>query len=245
MDPNQNNPQAPQQPAPITPQGQDTPQQQPTPPPPAPPAPDVGQTEAPAQSAPPPVYGSFIYRWAALTLDNLIVSVIAGPLSFLTFKGTGTAAVFTIIYMLSYNIYAAIMDVYYGTTLGKKVFGMYVAKEDGSRLQMGDAVMREILGKIVSGLALNLGFIWVAFDEKKQGWHDKIAKTFVFQSQVPSGGLKALAWFLVIGLPVLGLIIIIIFGAIIFAALGSAGKPNAQPQQQQLQQLEGFEDFSY
>jgi uncharacterized RDD family membrane protein YckC len=28
-------------------------------------------------------------------------------------------------------------------------------------------------------LPLCLGFIWVAFDRKKQGWHDKIARTVV------------------------------------------------------------------
>lgn len=36
-----------------------------------------------------------------------------------------------------------------------------------------------ILGYIISILPLFLGIIWIAFDSKKQGWHDKIANTLV------------------------------------------------------------------
>ncbi len=32
---------------------------------------------------------------------------------------------------------------------------------------------------IVSTLPLMLGFIWIAFDPRKQGWHDKLAGTIV------------------------------------------------------------------
>jgi uncharacterized RDD family membrane protein YckC len=38
---------------------------------------------------------------------------------------------------------------------------------------------------------LNLGFIWVAFDKRKQGWHDKIAGTVVIirEEQSPAEGI--------------------------------------------------------
>jgi uncharacterized RDD family membrane protein YckC len=35
------------------------------------------------------------------------------------------------------------------------------------------------LGYYVSIFALGLGFLWVAWDDKKQGWHDKMAGTVV------------------------------------------------------------------
>lgn len=35
------------------------------------------------------------------------------------------------------------------------------------------------LGYFVSMLFLGLGCIWVAFDSRKQGWHDKLAGTVV------------------------------------------------------------------
>jgi uncharacterized RDD family membrane protein YckC len=32
---------------------------------------------------------------------------------------------------------------------------------------------------IISGLILDLGYLWILIDENKQGWHDKIADTYV------------------------------------------------------------------
>ena len=34
---------------------------------------------------------------------------------------------------------------------------------------------------VISGLIFSLGFIWVAFDGKRQGWHDKLAGTYVIE----------------------------------------------------------------
>jgi uncharacterized RDD family membrane protein YckC len=38
------------------------------------------------------------------------------------------------------------------------------------------------LGYYVSTLPMGLGLIWVAFDKRKQGWHDKIARTVVIHT---------------------------------------------------------------
>ncbi|MBW2651381.1 MAG: RDD family protein [Deltaproteobacteria bacterium] len=40
------------------------------------------------------------------------------------------------------------------------------------------------VGYIISKLPFFLGFIWVAFDGRKQGWHDKIAGTYVIKTRV-------------------------------------------------------------
>jgi uncharacterized RDD family membrane protein YckC len=37
------------------------------------------------------------------------------------------------------------------------------------------------LGYYVSTLVIGLGFLWIAFDARKQGWHDKIAGTVVIR----------------------------------------------------------------
>ena len=39
------------------------------------------------------------------------------------------------------------------------------------------------LGYYVSTLPLFLGFLWIAFDRRKQGWHDKMANTVVVRSR--------------------------------------------------------------
>jgi RDD family. len=37
------------------------------------------------------------------------------------------------------------------------------------------------VGMIISGLVLLLGYIWILIDKKNQGWHDKIAGTYVIK----------------------------------------------------------------
>jgi uncharacterized RDD family membrane protein YckC len=38
------------------------------------------------------------------------------------------------------------------------------------------------VGLIISFLVIFIGVIWVAFDPNKQGWHDKIAGTYVVKT---------------------------------------------------------------
>ncbi|KPK38017.1 MAG: hypothetical protein AMJ69_09570 [Gammaproteobacteria bacterium SG8_47] len=40
-----------------------------------------------------------------------------------------------------------------------------------------------VLGYALSAAVLYLGFVWMAFDKRKQGWHDKIAKTVVLHRE--------------------------------------------------------------
>jgi len=50
----------------------------------------------------------------------------------------------------------------------------------GGRLSLGQSVLR-YLGYFVSTIPFGLGLLWVAFDPKKQAWHDKIAGTVVIR----------------------------------------------------------------
>jgi uncharacterized RDD family membrane protein YckC len=65
-----------------------------------------------------------------------------------------------------------------GATPGKMALGIKVIGTDGQPVTWGKAILRYI-GYIVSGLVIALGFIWIAFDARRQGWHDKIANTYV------------------------------------------------------------------
>lgn len=65
-----------------------------------------------------------------------------------------------------------------GQTPGKILLRLRVEQETGEPMTFGLAFLRWV-GYLVSKLALYLGFIWIAFDRRKQGWHDKIAGTVV------------------------------------------------------------------
>lgn len=63
-------------------------------------------------------------------------------------------------------------------TWGKQIMKIKVADQNGDRLSVPLALLRNG-AKIISFFFILLGFIWILFDRNKQGWHDKIAKTFV------------------------------------------------------------------
>jgi uncharacterized RDD family membrane protein YckC len=63
-------------------------------------------------------------------------------------------------------------------TLGKMALGIKVTDLEGSRIGFGKATGRHF-GKIISALILLIGFIMVAFTQKKQGLHDMMAGCLV------------------------------------------------------------------
>ena len=69
----------------------------------------------------------------------------------------------------------------YGATPGKIAVALKIVDaETGKPPSTGRLVVR-LLCYLLSALPLYLGFIWVAIDRRKQGWHDKIAGTVVVQ----------------------------------------------------------------
>jgi uncharacterized RDD family membrane protein YckC len=66
-----------------------------------------------------------------------------------------------------------------GQTPGMMLLGLRVAREsDGIPPGLARSILRYV-GYFISAFVLFIGFIWIAFDSRKQGWHDKIAGTVV------------------------------------------------------------------
>ena len=66
-----------------------------------------------------------------------------------------------------------------GLSPGKAVMGIQFVKYDYTEPGLGTALLREVVGKWVSSFVFYLGYIWILFDRYDQGWHDKIAGTYV------------------------------------------------------------------
>lgn len=85
-----------------------------------------------------------------------------------------------------YYLIALFLDMIYftwfhgsvGQTPGKMMLGLRVVQSTGEAMTFGLAFLRWV-GYLISKLVAYLGFFWIAFDRKKQGWHDKIADTIV------------------------------------------------------------------
>ena len=73
-------------------------------------------------------------------------------------------------------IYFAFFLTISGQTPGKMIFGLKVTRMDGGSLRFPQALWRTF-GYYLNQLTLFIGFLWVAFDSRKQGFHDKIART--------------------------------------------------------------------
>jgi uncharacterized RDD family membrane protein YckC len=67
-----------------------------------------------------------------------------------------------------------------GQTLGMKALGVRVVRADGRPVSILTAIIRYVV-LVVCFLIVGLGILWVAFDGKKQGWHDKVAGTVVIK----------------------------------------------------------------
>lgn len=73
--------------------------------------------------------------------------------------------------------------IYRSATPGKMaVNAKIVDAETGDKPSTGQLVGR-YLAYYISILPLMLGFIWIAFDPRKQGWHDKLAGTVVIKGR--------------------------------------------------------------
>ena len=114
-------------------------------------------------------------RAGAYLLDNLIIFAIQFVIAMIVPK----INVFGIIVAVIYFVYFWTQS--NGQTLGHKVLGIRVVREDGKPIDITTAIIRYI-GYIVSGIVIGLGFFWVIWDPKKQGWHDKMAGTIVVKA---------------------------------------------------------------
>jgi uncharacterized RDD family membrane protein YckC len=72
----------------------------------------------------------------------------------------------------------------WGTTIGKKLFGLKVVdSETNNKITINKAIIRSF-SYILSSIVFGAGFLVIAFDKKKrQGWHDIIAKTRVVEEK--------------------------------------------------------------
>jgi uncharacterized RDD family membrane protein YckC len=112
----------------------------------------------------------FGIRMAALLLDILLVGIILHDIH----GGTRLE-------LLTLAAYGAVMWKLKGSTIGGIICGLRVMRLDGRPIDWPTAIVRA-LSCFLSLAAVGLGFIWIAIDADRQGWHDKIAGTIVVRA---------------------------------------------------------------
>jgi len=151
----------------------------------APPPPPVwaAQATGAAQVA----YGGFWIRLVAYIIDAILLTVVVGGLgAILGFNLMETdlerqEPLFNLLSFVIGWLYFALMESSErGATVGKMALGLRVVTSTGQRLSFMNATGR-YFAKIISAIILGIGFLMIAFTDKKRGLHDMIASTLVIK----------------------------------------------------------------
>ncbi|MDP2920701.1 MAG: RDD family protein [Dehalococcoidia bacterium] len=154
------------------------------------------QPQAPGAAQPAAVtYAGFWRRFAAVIIDGIILNVVGWLISliFLPFLLPGMLSAdlanlaflamfpaYIVLVAIDWLYYALLESSKYQATLGKMALGIIVTDLDGKRVSFERATGR-YFAKIISAIILLIGFLMIAFTQKKQGLHDMIADTLVIK----------------------------------------------------------------
>ena len=136
-------------------------------------------------------YAGFWIRTGAAVIDSVLVVAVTFPLLIWIYgwaylgEQTGMFAgpADMLISLVLPAVAVVVFWLYRQATPGKMILSLHVVDADtGNTLSVGQSIGR-YLAYYVSLIPLCLGFVWIAFDRRKQGWHDKLAKTVVIRSK--------------------------------------------------------------
>ncbi|MEC5218436.1 putative RDD family membrane protein YckC [Actimicrobium sp. GrIS 1.19] len=133
--------------------------------------------------------GFWLRVWASI-IDTILISFVIFPLLFAVFGkerlASGVMLSGASNLLFSYLLPALIVLVFWSTkqaTPGKMVIGARIVDaKTGGAPSFAQQLIRYV-GYFISAIPFCLGFIWVGFDKRKQGWHDKLAGTVVVRTK--------------------------------------------------------------
>jgi uncharacterized RDD family membrane protein YckC len=148
-------------------------------------------------------YAGFWARVGAYLIDAILLSIVNMVL-FTVFGfsmmpnpamsdqiGSGSFwLVYCVVVALNLLYFALLESSARQATVGKMALGLIVTDTSGQRISFLRATGR-YFAKILSGAILLIGFIMVAFTERKQGLHDMLASTLVLKAKPGESSVNA------------------------------------------------------
>lgn len=147
-----------------------------------------------------PEYLGFWARFVAFLIDSTAASIIMAPLAArilgeltlsdydLSDPGQQTELLYRLSSQLGFDLLImgtvfVLFWIFKNATPGKMIFKAVIV--DAKTLAAPSAAQNIVryIAYFVSLLPFGLGFAWIGFDARKQGWHDKIAGTVVIKGQ--------------------------------------------------------------
>jgi uncharacterized RDD family membrane protein YckC len=137
-----------------------------------------------------PHYAGFWIRVAATIIDSILLAAIIVPILLAVYGKeylsphivAGSVAKGPIDFLLTWILPIIAILIFWhakSATPGKMLFSLKIVDaKTGEKPSTKQFIIR-YLGYYVSAIPFLVGFYWIAFDKRKQGWHDKIAGTVV------------------------------------------------------------------
>lgn len=134
------------------------------------------------------LYVGFWARVGAALIDTALLLMLVVPLIYWmygpeyftesdTYRGVGDLVINWVLPAVAVIAFW----IYRQATPGKIVIGARIVDAMTGEPPSTRQLIGRYLGYYVSMLPLCLGLLWVAFDARKQGWHDKLAGTVVIR----------------------------------------------------------------
>lgn len=135
-------------------------------------------------------YVGFWIRVGASFIDGLLFAIFTLPITMIVYGDTLWESESMILgpadFLINYILPAVVVVLFWlykSATPGKMIFKLKVVDATtGNVLTVGQAIGR-YLAYFLASIPLLLGIIWIVFDNKKQGWHDKLANTAVIRDK--------------------------------------------------------------
>jgi uncharacterized RDD family membrane protein YckC len=129
-------------------------------------------------------YGAWMFDFLITLIAMMVFTFIVTAASHRSVVGSNrdlviVAGLTLLLFVLNFVIFAGAN----GQSAGMRILGIYIVRVDGKPFTRKDAMLRHLLGYPLSMAAFFLGFLWMLWDPRQQGWHDKIARTIVVMSR--------------------------------------------------------------
>lgn len=131
-------------------------------------------------------YAGFWLRLGATLIDTILLMALTMPLMYWAYgelywnSNDFLLGGWDLLFNWICPLFATVVFwIYRSATPGKMAFKLEVVNaKTGGKLTISTSIIR-YLSYYISAIPLCLGFIWIGFNSKKQGWHDLIAGTVV------------------------------------------------------------------
>lgn len=137
-----------------------------------------------------PEYVGFWKRVFATLIDSLVMIAVVVPIAlavygtqYLQLNAAGKTRAFD--WLMNGLLVVAIIVLwrYRGATPGKMLVSAKIVDANTLGAPSTGKLIGRYFAYFVSTIPLCLGFLWIAFDKRKQGWHDKLAGTLVIRDE--------------------------------------------------------------